>query len=38
MILIKKRCSINGEFMIAQYNSPWVLPPFRRNEIMVPIK
>tara|TARA_B100001996_G_scaffold102240_1_gene76756 strand:+ start:1688 stop:2248 length:561 start_codon:yes stop_codon:yes gene_type:complete len=38
IILIKKRCSINGEFMIAQYNSPWALPPFRRNEIMVPIK
>ena len=24
-----------GHFMVAQYNSPWVLPPFRHNEIMV---
>ena len=27
----------NGVFMVAQYNSPWVLPPFRKNEIIVPI-
>jgi len=27
-----------GNFMVAQYNSPWVLPPFRRNEILVQIK
>ena len=26
-----------GVFMVAQYNSPWVLPPFRKNEIIVPI-
>ena len=24
-----------GNFMVAQYNSPWALPPFRHNEIMV---
>ena len=24
-------------FMIAQYNSPWTLPPFRKNEAMVKI-
>ena len=29
---------IKGEFMVAQYNSPWAIPPFRRNEIMVRIK
>ena len=38
MMLIKKRYAINGDFKVAQYNSPWALPPFRRNEIMVPIK
>ena len=27
-----------GNFMVAQYNSPWVLPPFRRYEILVQIK
>ncbi len=26
-----------GGFMIAQYNSPWVLPPFRKNEAIVRI-
>ena len=24
-----------GKFMVAQYNSPWALPPFRHNEVMV---
>ena len=24
-----------GNFMVSQYNSPWALPPFRHNEIMV---
>ena len=24
-----------GNFMVAQYNSPWALPPFRHNEIIV---
>ncbi len=27
-----------GDFMIAQYNSPWAIPPFRKNEILVKIK
>ena len=26
-----------GNFMVAQYNSPWALPPFRHNEIIVRI-
>ena len=30
--------SITGDFMVAQYNSPWALPPFRKNEILVQIK
>ena len=31
----KERLKIDGKFMIAQYNSPWALPPFRHNEILV---
>jgi hypothetical protein len=27
-----------GNFMVAQYNSPWALPPFRHNEILIQIK
>ena len=30
--------TINGTFMVAQYNSPWAIPPFRKNEIIVQIK
>jgi hypothetical protein len=30
--------SKTGNFMVAQYNSPWALPPFRHNEILVQIK
>ena len=26
------------EFLVAQYNSPWIIPPFRKNEILVSIK
>ena len=37
-ILIENRYTITGNFMVAQYNSPWALPPFRRNEIMAPIE
>jgi len=29
--------SITGDFMVAQYNSPWALPPFRKNEILIKI-
>ena len=28
---------VNGTFMVAQYNSPWAIPPFRKNEIIVQI-
>ena len=31
----KEGLSVLGKFMVAQYNSPWALPPFRHNEIMV---
>ena len=30
--------TVNGTFMVAQYNSPWVIPPFRKNEIIVQIR
>lgn len=29
---------ITGEFLLARYNPPWTLPPFRTNEIMIPIE
>ena len=29
---------ILSDYMVAQYNSPWALPPFRKNEIIVTIK
>ena len=37
-ILENNGYSITGNYMVSQYNSPWALPPFRRNEIMVPIQ
>ena len=27
----------NRAYMVAQYNSPWAIPPFRKNEIIVQI-
>ena len=33
----KQGLKYKGGFMIAQYNSPWTLPPFRKNEVMVRI-
>ena len=27
-----------GDFLVAQYNSPWALPPFRKNEILIQLK
>ena len=35
--LDKKGINSKGNFLVAQYNSPWVLPPFRKNEIIVRI-
>ena len=28
----------NGDFLVAQYNSPWAIPPFRKNEILIQLK
>ena len=30
--------TVNGTFMVAQYNSPWAIPPFRKNEIIVQVR
>ena len=32
-----KNITISSNLMIAQYNSPYVMPPFRRNELMYQI-
>jgi hypothetical protein len=29
---------VTGEFLMARYNPPWTLPPFRTNEVMIPIE
>ena len=36
-LINKQGLRYKGGFMIAQYNSPWTLPPFRKNEVMVRI-
>ncbi|CAN0926414.1 Heme-binding-like protein At3g10130, chloroplastic [Linum grandiflorum] len=38
MSLEKDGYKIIGEHLLARYNPPWTLPPFRTNEIMVPIE
>ncbi|GLT89483.1 hypothetical protein SLE2022_074620 [Rubroshorea leprosula] len=27
-----------GEFLLARYNPPWTLPPFRTNEVKIPVE
>ena len=34
----KKNYTITGPAIVAQYNSPWAIPPFRHNEIIIEIK
>ncbi|TMW85612.1 hypothetical protein EJD97_022850 [Solanum chilense] len=29
---------IIGEFELARYNPPWTLPPFKTNEVMIPVE
>ena len=36
-LINKQGLRYKGGFLIAQYNSPWTLPPFRKNEVMVRI-
>ena len=35
--LKQEKYEIIGPVMVAQYNSPWALPPFRKNEILVKV-
>ena len=37
-ILENKKIKAQGGYMVAQFNSPWALPMFRKNELMVKIK
>ena len=38
-LLIKKENLIRfDEIIVAQYNAPWAIPPFRKNEILITIK
>ena len=36
--LKKEQIDTFGDIMVAQYNSPWVIPPIRKNEIIIAIK
>ncbi|CAI9766238.1 unnamed protein product [Fraxinus pennsylvanica] len=29
---------VSGDFVLARYNPPWTLPPFRTNEVFIPIE
>ena len=33
----QKKIQVKSTLMIAQYNSPWALPPFRKNELLYAI-
>ena len=37
-LIADNKIEIKGGYMVAQFNSPWALPMFRKNEIMVRIK
>jgi|TARA_B110000438_G_scaffold12159_1_gene11893 hypothetical protein len=37
-IVTDKGYKTDGNYLVAQYNSPYALPPFRKNEILVKIK
>lgn len=30
--------TVVGDYVLARYNPPWTLPPFRTNEVMLPIE
>ncbi|CAA7052199.1 unnamed protein product [Microthlaspi erraticum] len=29
---------VTGDFILARFNPPWTLPPFRTNEVMIPVE
>ena len=29
---------ITGDYVLARYNPPWTLPPFKTNEVMIPVE
>ena len=36
-IISERKLQIEGEIVLAQYNPPWILGPFRRNELLMPL-
>nr|XP_043611003.1 uncharacterized protein LOC122582645 [Erigeron canadensis] len=36
--LEKDGFKVSGEHVLARYNPPWTLPPFRINEVMIPVE
>ena len=36
--ILENNLKIDSNLMVAQYNSPWAIPPFRKNELIYKIK
>ena len=36
--ILKNKIQVVSDIMVAQYNSPWTIPPFRKNELIYQIK
>tara|TARA_X000001036_G_scaffold407826_1_gene417559 strand:- start:1351 stop:1926 length:576 start_codon:yes stop_codon:yes gene_type:complete len=37
ILMENENLKTSNEIIIAQYNSPWIIPPFRKNEILIPL-
>ena len=37
ILILNEKLNISDEIIVAQYNSPWAIPPFRKNEILIPL-
>jgi len=37
VLMENEKLKTSNEIIIAQYNSPWIIPPFRKNEILIPL-